>query len=416
MKNLGVSLVFLPILLTSACSSPPTFPEASLADRVDAVAQDHSMEAATSPDASMDAAMEAATSPDVANVPDTLSASDGAAVSDASDAAADVVVPLEPETGRTLVFVLDTLTIEETRSPTRAGFNIDGIYSHTSGSTPRSCMKGDAVSSLDSDQNASEMALDPATGRATAPGSMCVPGVGCRGGVDNQLPAIADTIMGFGMNVRAETQRRVTQSENVFVIRVTDVDDLTNDPAVTIKIYEAFATFSSNCTSVLPDRQYAIAQEALLPGTMDIAQARFSLRARIVDGRVQALSGATLRLPAAPGLVLDVLSTQIRADLTETTLASGNLGGYARGGQFYDGLVAMNPLLASLAGPLVADFCDLEEPLPTPGSAMGLCALGNARPPRFGNIGIGARFTAVRATVAAMPLSARPAGACGSRP
>jgi hypothetical protein len=353
-------------------------------------------------DASMDAAMEAP--------------ADARVGADASviDSGPDVEEDAGPETGRTLVFALDRLTVERSGGTSLAGFNLDGIFSNPDGTTPRSCMHGDVHSTLDPDQNSTVASLDPATGRPTAAVAPCMAGPACRGGVDNVLPEIADFVMtSASQDVRANAQRMLDSGALAFVVRVTGVDDLVNDPSVTMKVYQAFPTFSTGCTSVRPDREYAIAQSSLVAGATSVEQARFSVRASIVNGRVIPRSGGALPLPVAPGVVVDVSSTILRANLSDTALTLGNLGGYARGSQFYDAVVAMNPMLASLAAIAIGQFVDLEGPVPTPGAPAGLCARTSTRPPQFGNIGIGATFSAVRATVAALPVAARAVGACG---
>lgn len=327
----------------------------------------------------------------------------------------DVEEDAGPETGRVLYFALDRLTIEPVGRPAYAGFNLDGIFSNSDGTTPRSCSHGDFNSTLDPDQNHPTAMLDPATGRAMAGPSMCAPGAGCTGGVDNQLPEIADLVAtSSGMDVRANAQRMIDSGEIAFIVRVSGVDDLMNDSSITMRVYQAFPTFSTGCTSVMPDREYAIAQSSLVAGATSIEQARYSVRGRIVNGRLIPNSGGSLPLPVAPGITLDVSSAILRANISDTQLALGNLGGYGRGSQFYDAIVAMMPGLATLAATLVSQLVDLEEPIPTPGSSPGLCSRTIPAPPRFGNIGIGATFSAVRATVAMMPAAARTPGTCGS--
>jgi hypothetical protein len=369
-------------------------------------------------DASTDASVDARLDSGVDTGVDTganTGADTGADVGRAIDSGPDVEEDAGPETGRTLTFALDRLTIERSGSTAYAGFNLDGIFSNPDGTTPRSCMRGDYSSTLDLDQNHPIAALDPMTGRPSGGPSMCAPGAGCRGGVDNQLPEIADLVQSSsGMDVRANAQRFLDTGELAFIVRISGVDDLMNDPSVTLRVYQAYPTFSTGCTSVTPDREYAIAQSSLVDGATSIDQARYRVRGAIVNGRLIPNGGASLPLPVAPGLTVDVLGAMLRANVTEAALTAGNLGGYARGTQFYEAIVAMMPSIAPLAATLVGQLVDLEEPIPTPGSAPGLCARATLQPPQFGNIGIGATFSAVRATVAPSPAAAREPGTCGS--
>lgn len=402
------TIASLSLVGLAACSTPTLPSQDASPDRAapdgssqpDAAAMD-------SGSGSMDAASQDALSPPDAS-PD--------AASDGAQDAGDDAMPEEdagPETGRTLTFVLNRLTIEASGGTTLAGYNFDGIFSGPT--TPRSCSHADVGSSLDLDQNQPVAMIDPATGRASGPSSPCMLSATCKGGVDNVLPEIADFVMSSAsQDVRANAQRMIDTGEIAFVVRVSGVDDLMTDPSVTMRVYEAFPTFSTGCTSVMPDREYAIAQSSLVAGATSIDQARFSVRASIVGGRLIPRAGASLRLPVGPGVEVDVNSAILRANLSETALSSGNLGGYARGGQFYDAVVMMNPSLAPLAAIAIGQFVDLEEPIPAPGSTSGLCSRTSARPPQFGNIGIGALFSAVRATVAATPAAARGVGTCGS--
>ncbi len=397
--------LFSLVTLASACSTPALPP-----------AQDAAPEAAARPDVVADAAeMDTGVVPSMdAAAPDVVAVRD-AAPDAVADAAPDVVEEEDagPETGRVLLFALDRLTIEPTGATTRAGFNLDGIFSVAG--TPRSCSQADFASALDQDQNQASAAVDPMTGRSTGVSSPCAVGATCRGGVDNVLPAIADFVgTSAGQDVRVNSQRMIDSGELAFIVRISGVDDLMNDPSVTMRVYQAFPTFSTGCTSVLPDREYAIAQSSLVAGATSIEQARFSVRASIVGGRLIPRSGSTLPLPVAPGVAVDVLSTILRANVSETALTSGNLGGYARGSQFYNAVVMMNPTLAPLAAIAIGQFVDLEEPIPMPGGAAGFCARTSRTPPEFGNLGIGATFSAVRATIAMAPTATRPLGACGS--
>lgn len=379
------------LLLAACMGATQTFPTDTPA--ADAVALDAPPDAAPSPDAAPEAALEAA-------APDAR-----------PDAGPEAAVMLPPETGRTLTYVLSSMTIDDTAASTYAGFNHDGLFS--TDTTPRSCDHADQASSLDRDQNCPTAMLG-ADGRCSSSAG-CAAGAGCQGGVDNQLPTIADAVVTVvGMDLRSEIQRRISASELVFVLRVTNVDDLVEDPSVELKVYQAWPTFTTGCTGVLPDRQYVVQQGSLLPGATSLSMARFAVPGSIRGGRLYPSTGGVLTLPVAVGVNIDVRGSLLRANVTDTALSAGNLGGYSSGSAFYDAVVGMNPSLAAVAGVFVGGSVDLEDPLPTPGSAMGLCSNTGARPPRFGNVGIGARFTAVRATLLDTPASAAPVGACGN--
>lgn len=353
--------------------------------------------------------------PDVPNGADVQSNSE-AAVTD---------VPAAGE--QTYTYVISNLTVDETptdANSVQAGFNLDGIYTAEDGSTPFSCGKPDQPSDLDRDQNAPGAMVNAMTGRAPAANPGCAPGAGCRGGVDNQLPNIVDAIgtalsMQFPDGIRPVLRQQIQGNSISLVVRITGVNDLMNDESVQLKIYAAYPTFTTNCNTVAPDREYAISTASVMGGNIETPTIP-AFNARIVAGRllVSMPGQFPLPLPEIMGTQVNLTLTnaQLRLNLTEAAGTRGNLGGMFNGSQLLDIIQRAAPTFVMQAAGIIGGFVDIQEPVPTEGTMMqGLCVdRMNPMMPRFGNIGVGLRFETVRATVAAMPAAARPAGACGA--
>ncbi len=340
--------------------------------------------------------------------------------------AGTVDVPTAPEGGadRTLTYVISNLTVDETpadsNSP-QAGYNLDGIFTADDGSTPLSCGKPDQPSDVDRDQNAPAASLGM-NGRAPAANPGCMPGMGCRGGVDNQLPNILDALgtaltMQFPEGIRPVLRQQVQSSSLALVIRITGVNDLMNDDSVQVKVYNAFPTFTTGCNMVSADREYALATASVMGGNIETPVIP-AFNARIVAGRViVAMPGMfPLPLPEIMGqrINLSLSNAQLRINITEAAGSRGNLGGMFNASQLIDVIRTAAPTFVMQAEGIIGGFVDIQEPVPTEATMMsGTCVNRMVMPTRFGNIGVGLRFDTVRATLAAMPVAARPAGACG---
>ncbi|MDP3278489.1 MAG: hypothetical protein Q8Q09_25085 [Deltaproteobacteria bacterium] len=324
-------------------------------------------------------------------------------------------------TERTLTYVISTLDVDPTPADSNtaiAGFNLDGLFTDEDGTTPRSCGKPDNPSMLDRDQNC-PTAMVGADGRCATAG--CAPGAGCRGGVDNQLPAVADAIEAaasaqFPMGVRPLIREQFTTNKISLVIRVTGVNNLENDDAVMVKVYNAYPTFSDGCNAVTSGREYAIAADAVTGGNIEMPTIP-AFEGRIVAGRlvISRPGQFPLPLPEIMGarIMLTLTNAQLRLNITEDRGTGGNLGGMFNGSQLLTVVQRLAPEFSMQVTSLIGGFVDIEEPIPTPGSMAGVCSDRMSMPPRFGNIGVGLRFETVRATVAAAPAAARGVGTCG---
>jgi hypothetical protein len=326
---------------------------------------------------------------------------------------------------RTLTYVISGLTVDVTPPDANtaiAGFNLDGIHTDMDGTTPRSCNKPDQPSSLDQDQNCPTASRNAMDGRCAAMNPGCAPGNGCFGGVDNQLPGILDAIetaaaAQFPMGLRPELSSQISGNRISLLVRITGVNDLTNDSEVQVKIYNAYPTFTDNCSTVAPDREYAVAADSVMGGNLETPTIP-AFRGSIRNGRlfVEQPGMFPLPLPEIMGVRVDLTLTnaQLRVNLNEEGGMRGNLGGSFNGSQLFDLIRRIAPDFAMQAVTIIAGFVDIEQPLPTPGSMPGVCSNRMAMPPVFGNIGVGLGFSLVKARVAAMPAAARGAGTCGA--
>ncbi len=382
---------------------------------------------------------------DDASVPDDLAASD---VRDAStpDAARDVTVDQRPAdaptdardagvadglrvgpdvpdfedggiVGPTYDFVLTRFVIDgdkaamaphpATHTQGLAGFNLDGRFTGSAARDPEECLHGDFFSELDPDQNMGTCAPGAARG-----------GSACTGGVDNQLPEIADTVSGFGINVRESIAELLATGQTVILVRVSGVDGTPgptlNDEQVTVRVYPVGRPMFSDCARIgTPGLEYAV-DDASLAAPGDFARARFRFNGRIVAGRlVTSPTGATaapdfgIELPLGTVVApLSLYRTQLRFDLTMDRASRGNLGGSAPLREVVDAIVPSLPagISPSIVNTVVQSFVDIQDPSGDPSG----CRAPN------GSIGMGMGFTGVRATIATTTVRGPQPGRCGS--
>lgn len=289
-----------------------------------------------------------------------------------------------------------------------AGFNLDGRYSPAlvASQTALDCGHGDHFSALDPDQDMG----------TCAPGS---PGGGpsCRGGVDNQLPVVAQTLRQYqsSIDLGSALNEPLARGRGLILMRVSDVNGWPqpglNDDTVTVRLYPNAHAMFADCRSVgFPRAMYAVDDRSLnVPG--DLSSARLQFSAVIVNGRLRvaptAGSAPALRLAATlmgADLPIDIRGARFRFTLDEVDVVGGNLGGYTTAADLLDSLGRVPALrdFRDAAGPLVQGFVDVA----TDGSAA-TCEGPDGR------IGVGLRFDAARATIAPTTVSEAPPGSCG---
>lgn len=415
----GVRLAWTALFLT-ACSSEPvrtTFQDAE-ADAGDAASDISAVDARAdsaldaSPDAAPDAQPDAA-QPDVA--------------ADVADAATDRGrVPRDvPDfedggiAGPTYDFVLTQLLVDPnikgvapnpaTATVGLAGFNLDERFTGSVGRDPSECNHGDFFSTLDPDQNMGTCSAGTARG-----------GASCMGGVDNQLPDIADTVGAFGADIRDTINQLTANGRMSILVRLSGVEGTPgptlDDDQVTLRVYTIGRPMFTDCRRIgTPGNAYAV-DDASLTTPGDLARARFRFNARIVHGRVMTIpTGATAEpdftfdLPlGGPTAPLSLYRTQLRFNLGEAgdSVAAGNLGGATPLREISDAVVPMIPsgISPSVVNAVLQSFVDIQDPL---GDPTG-CRLPN------GSIGLGMGFTGVRAVIQSTSVRGAQPGMCGS--
>lgn len=301
--------------------------------------------------------------------------------------------------GQTYTFVVSDMAIDPGDDPTlgpAAGFNLDGLYS--SASDADGCVHQDFVSALDPDQN--------------MPDGCTMLGTGCRGGVDNQLPSLANALDHI-VPIRDILRDEVTHNHLVVLARITGVDSLADDPNVSVNLYIGYPTFTTDCDRVLPDREYSVDATTVDGG--DIERAHLSFAGAIVRGRLRltpSMSDPTIPIPlpvfgGAP-LTLTLHGVQFRMDLTAQAGERGNLGGYLDGDEVLRGTCATFPSYCMVDMPIVGNAVDIRR--------MGVCFDASAMTPQFGSIGVGINVRAVSARISsATPVATGPArDTCGA--
>ncbi len=321
--------------------------------------------------------------------------------------------PQDSGPGATYDYVINHLLLDEGAEPpaTRGfyGFNLDGRNSPSTTAQQMAvdCSHGDYFSVVDADQNMGTCAAGSAGG-----------GTGCRGGVDNQLPNVAQTIQQFqpSLDVQGTLNEQVESGKFLIVVRVTDVNGTLgptlNDPSVNVLVYPyAFANFASCANIQMPNQSYTIDNRSLTtPGDLSTARLRFS--GSIVNGRLRVApppaSGANSPNFSIPlsimdmTLNLDLFQTQLRFNLTDGS--QGNLGGYLKQTTLITALTTIPALMQfrDAAAPLIQGFVDIATGTPT-------ASCDNPE----GGIGVGLGFTTRPAMLTPMGAAAGTAGNCG---
>lgn len=328
-----------------------------------------------------------------------------------TDAGTDSGPPAGPQT---YDYVINRLILDEGAEPPASrgfyGFNLDNRLSPSRAASQQAldCQHGDYFSTVDPDQN---------TGMCTAgsPGG----GANCQGGVDNQLPNIAQTIMGVqtSLNVQATLNEQITSGRLLILVRVSNVNGTLgptlNDDSVNISVYPfAYAAFA-NCTNIQqPNQMYQVDNRSLTTAG-DLTTARLQFQGSIVNGRLRVAPPAanptapnfSLPLPImGQNLQLNLFQTQLRVTMGATAGTNGNLGGYLKQTDLITALTTIPALMQfrEAAMGLIGGFVDIATGTPTP----------SCESPE-GGIGVGLGFETKIATIAATTVATAPTGVCG---
>ena len=312
-----------------------------------------------------------------------------------------------PPAAVTYTYVIDQLRIDANDNPDvpHAGFNLDTFYS--SATDPNGCNHDDYGSVLDLDQNMNSCMW---TAARQANGM-------CRGGVDSQLPTLANTIeTAAGMDIRAVINEQVNGNKLALVVRVTGVNGVPgpdfNDSDVNVKIYLAYPTFTTDCMTVAANREYVVSRSSITDTGTTIEDAKFAFTGSIVAGRLQVTTGINgrfeLPLPAVMGhaLTLPMHATQVRATLTPNEGTDGNLGGWVSGNDVVTAVGAIAPEYITVVEGAIGGLVDIQ--------VENVCEMAGP-PRRFGGIGLGLKLHFVPATLRMNDTiqAAQATGTCG---
>lgn len=332
----------------------------------------------------------------------------------------DVIIGSSPDAGaRTFDFVVNRMLLDEGAEPgvtTRAfyGFNLDGRFSpsRTASQGPADCSHGDYFSTVDPDQNMGSCFAGAAGG-----------GSACHGGVDNQLPNLAQTVMQFqaSLNVQRALDDSINRASLLMLIRVSDVngalDSTLDDPSVTVRVYTVVHPTFADCANIQVGYQTYAVDNLSLTSPGDLDSATFQYAGSIVHGRLRvnaATSSAAsptfrIAVPAvgvvgSPSFVVSLYQTALRVDLSSMGGANGNMGGYLRQTDVISALTTIPALMAfrDAAGPLIQGFVDIAT------------GAGTSCESPSGGIGVGLGFTALPAVIAPATVSGAVPRTCGS--
>ncbi len=351
-------------------------------------------------------------SPDVV-APPTMRCELSAPVWPAPDAA-----PPTWGTGRTLTYALSSITVDPEREgeapPPVAGFNLDQLFPGAPESAD--CRGWDLPSDLDCDSNCDPRFID-SDGRCSRPG--CV-GASCIGGVDNQLPGALQWIGSMlgrdlrGTDVRTALEHAYAAGQTALVVQLSGVDSLEHDDLVAVRVLPAIPLYRApdggSCAVTRRDQRYAIASRAV----RDSDPARLVARdgvGRIHRGQLRARFSDTIQLPFIDGgpSIRDwpIERAQLAVNLTEAEGSHGNFGGAVTAATLLQSFSNADP--PAFIGLLVLSYLDLQSP-------DGACAERSVCSIRSGRIGVGLRFSLVRAVLEARVLDESPVDTCPRAP
>lgn len=210
--------------------------------------------------------------------------------------------------GATLLYVISAIRLEEAPTTTAAGFNLDRLDSGPGSTTvSANCeeFNPDFRSTLDPSHVGVDNALSGLVGIASAL-------------LDDQgeCPDTSDGCLS------AIIQERIDQGAMLFLVEVSRVQSLANDPAVSVAIHQA--TLADGTPPELGgDSRLAADQIFLRDRRLGLSE-----EASIVHGRLQA-TFRSLELPIGMGLPLPAPTlddVEMRFDIDERSLARGQLG------------------------------------------------------------------------------------------
>lgn len=290
------------------------------------------------------------------------------------------------------------------------GFDLDGRRSPstTAQQIAADCSHGDYFSTLDPDQN-------EGTCVAGAPRG----GGNCRGGVDNQIANVHETMRQFSTRIPSEDEvlrAEIAAGRYAVIVRVTGVHGVPgpsfDDPSVTLRVYPVAWPAFAGCEGTQRARQTYAIDDRSLRVAGDVDQPAVEIAGCIVRGRFRARD--VLAIGAPTPMVLPVMADTrlplrdltLRFDLGLDELTNGNLGATVAQSELATALGASEVFgtLGRSLLPLVQGFVDV----PVRVGGASTCDQPSSM------IGVGAGFTALRAVVARSTVSGPIPGACGA--
>jgi hypothetical protein len=276
-----------------------------------------------------------------------------------------------------VVYVLKTLDFDETDAVARRGFNPDG---HTSTAADNAgCNRADFQSTMTPALNLAECA----TGTQF-----------CTGGVDNALPELMDVFdNSVGLPFRSHANTWIRQGRSYWLMRITYVDDTTNDPEVEAHFFRGFAR-SASCSGQLAGGGEFNVDNAYLATPGDIGQPLYRFAGSIVKGKLYLTrnwgwnSATTMPVPIVFGVdpstsvAFNLYQAEFFLDASQLGYPmTGMVGGWANTDALSYSIELAFPTVASqvfflmprlsdLANP-VSGACDTGTPLAVGGLSMG---------------------------------------------
>jgi hypothetical protein len=312
-----------------------------------------------------------------------------------------------PSSGRTLTYVFSSLAIDPSPQSERvsvAGFNLDGLYSvafHPRlGDTPNSCAKPDQPSRTDLDSNCPREFWIESTGRCLSRGCNDRDPT-CFGGVDNQLPSIAqlfEQLSPTHPQRREVVARAFALGHAAFIVQLRGVDSFDHDEDVRVSISRAVPLSPPPCNASIALRAYALA--SLRAGGADTREGFATIR----GGRLRATIEGTVQLPLfgmrTPLWDWALDGVRFAVDLREEGGTNGNLGATTSYEPLAQLVAAENQLWFSI----IAGLSDIE--------VSSRCQQSTETSIVRNRIAIGLRFNWTRAVLEPREADEPPPGAC----
>ncbi len=334
------------------------------------------------------------------------------------DAHTDSATDTQQVPARNYDFVVRTLTIDDRYDVgvAHTGLNIDGLFSGPADAD--GCNHEDFFSRYDSDQHR------PPGCAPMAHGGALLNSPSCAGGVDNQWLQIFNELQTGrpNVNMRTELLERIFGGQLTYLIRISEVNDVTTDPMVRVRVWEGYPQFV-DCRSMFSGgAEFSVATSTLGPNGSNIdADALFNQPGRIEAGRLVVSHGAgaaSIRLPVPAvlggvflpspnGFALRDVRIRLTLSADGVTASDGVIAGWFVGENLIPLCICDD--FHTYVNALLARIVDIR----LPGSTV---CVDRSIPenPQFGGVSAGVGFTAVRAIIRSQPAGARVPGMCGS--